>query len=114
MRESRTYGSVRGARGNSRPYRDRSEMQDCRPRTAVPRLPSPDCRPRMSPRAIRDTAWGGKPDLNTEFHWEGVPSGFSKDPFMLTMDTEKAKVEGLTTTACTAAAPRRGVPKRKK
>jgi hypothetical protein len=23
MRESRTYGSVRGARGNSRPYRDR-------------------------------------------------------------------------------------------
>jgi hypothetical protein len=22
MRESRTYGSVRGARGNSRPYRD--------------------------------------------------------------------------------------------
>jgi hypothetical protein len=23
MRESRTYGSVRGARGNSRPYRER-------------------------------------------------------------------------------------------
>jgi hypothetical protein len=23
MRESRTYGSMRGARGNSRPYRDR-------------------------------------------------------------------------------------------
>ncbi len=23
MRESRKYGSVRGARGNSRPYRDR-------------------------------------------------------------------------------------------
>ena len=26
MRESRTYGSVRGARGNSRPYRERSEL----------------------------------------------------------------------------------------
>src|SRR6202040_582151 len=26
MRESRTYGSVRGARGNSRPYRDRREF----------------------------------------------------------------------------------------
>ena len=25
MRESRTYGSVRGARGNSRPYRDRPQ-----------------------------------------------------------------------------------------
>ncbi len=27
MRESRTYGSVRGARGNSRPYRDRMLMR---------------------------------------------------------------------------------------
>jgi hypothetical protein len=27
MRESRTYGSVRGARGNSRPYRDRSVIR---------------------------------------------------------------------------------------
>ena len=26
MRESRTYGSVRGARGNSRPYRERPEL----------------------------------------------------------------------------------------
>ena len=26
MRESCTYGSVRGARGNSRPYRDRREF----------------------------------------------------------------------------------------
>jgi hypothetical protein len=26
MRESRTYGSERGARGNSRPYRDRREF----------------------------------------------------------------------------------------
>ena len=28
MRESRTYGSVRGTRGNSRPYRDRSGIRD--------------------------------------------------------------------------------------
>jgi hypothetical protein len=28
MRESRTYGSVRGARGNSRPYRDRSNIRE--------------------------------------------------------------------------------------
>ena len=26
MRESRTYGFVRGARGNSRPYRDRRDF----------------------------------------------------------------------------------------
>jgi hypothetical protein len=28
MRESRMYGSVRGARGNSRPYRDRSAIRE--------------------------------------------------------------------------------------
>ena len=29
MRESRTYGSVRGARGNSRPYRERRRLLRC-------------------------------------------------------------------------------------
>src|SRR2546423_15668598 len=29
MRESRTYGSGRGARGNSRPYRERSFLAQC-------------------------------------------------------------------------------------
>ena len=28
MRESRTYGSVRGALSNGRPYRDRQELLD--------------------------------------------------------------------------------------
>lgn len=28
MRESRTYGSVRGARSNARPYRDRFARND--------------------------------------------------------------------------------------
>src|ERR1051326_1149206 len=37
MRESRTYGSVRGARGNSRPYRDRPlKLVACR-------VPAPPC-----------------------------------------------------------------------
>ena len=34
MPELGTYGSVRGAAGNSRPYRE------CRPRPAVPRTPA--------------------------------------------------------------------------
>ena len=32
MRESRTYGSVRGALSNERPYRDRSARNDGSPR----------------------------------------------------------------------------------
>src|SRR5580704_12891867 len=43
MRESRTYGSVRGARGHSRPYRDRSEIRGAPSRIAL--------------RFIRATAW---------------------------------------------------------
>jgi hypothetical protein len=55
----------------------------------------------------------GKPEVNSEFQWEGVPSAFAKEPFLLTMDTDKTKLEGLKVTPCTAAAPvRRPVPKK--
>jgi hypothetical protein len=51
-----------------------------------------------------------KPVAGTEIQWEGVPSAFTKDPFMLTMDTEKANIDGLKTDPCAPAAP----PKKKK
>lgn len=44
----------------------------------------------------------GKPEPNTEFHWEGVPTEFTKDPFMLTMTVEKDKLD-LKSTPCSAA-----------
>ena len=56
-----------------------------------------------------DAALTGKPDAG-EIQWEGVPSAFTPEPFMLTMDTEKAKIEGLKTTPC-AVAPRPGAKK---
>jgi len=34
MRESRSYGSVRGAAGNGRPYRDRLPQRTDRPQVA--------------------------------------------------------------------------------
>jgi hypothetical protein len=60
-----------------------------------------------------DAALTGKPETGTEIQWEGVPSAFSKEPFMLTMDTEKAKIEGLKATPC-APPVRRGAAKKKK
>jgi hypothetical protein len=51
----------------------------------------------------KPVALSGKPDLNTEFHWEGVPTAFTKDPFMLTMTVDKSKIEGLKVTPCAAA-----------
>jgi hypothetical protein len=37
----------------------------------------------------------GKPEVGGVIQFEGVPSAFTKSPFMLTFDTEKDKIEGL-------------------
>jgi hypothetical protein len=60
-----------------------------------------------------DAALTGKPESGVEIQWEGVPSGFTKDPFILTMDTEKAKIENLKTTPCAAAPVKKAAPKKK-
>jgi tetratricopeptide (TPR) repeat protein len=42
-----------------------------------------------------DEALAGKPKVGSVIDFEGVPSAFTKDPFMLTFDVEKAKISGL-------------------
>jgi tetratricopeptide (TPR) repeat protein len=54
-----------------------------------------------------DKPLSGKIEPGAEVHWEGVPSAFTASPFLLTMDTEVAKIQGLKTTPCGAAPPRR-------
>lgn len=55
-----------------------------------------------------DAPHGAKVDPGTEIEFDGgVAAEFSGDPFMLTVDQEKAKVTGLPA----AAAPARGAPK---
>lgn len=75
----------------------------CRPKELIVAVPLPGNTPTPEITLKLDAAIAGKPELNQEFHWEGVPTAFTKDPFMLTMDTAKDKVEGLKTTPCTAA-----------
>jgi len=60
-----------------------------------------------------DAALNGKPETGTEVQFKGVPSGFVKEPFMLTMDAEKANIEGLKTTPCGAAPVKKAAPKKK-
>ena len=43
----------------------------------------------------------GKPDLNIEIRWEGIATAFTKNPFLLTMETESAKIHGLNASPCT-------------
>lgn len=73
---------------------------------AVP-VPGPDGAAPTTPRAEitlkLDAPLSGKPELNSEFHWEGIPVEFTKDPFMLTMTVEKSKIEGLKVEPCAAA-----------
>jgi len=40
-----------------------------------------------------DSPLAGKPQLGTDVEFSGVPSAFSKDPFMVTFDVEKSKVD---------------------
>ena len=42
-----------------------------------------------------DAALAGRPKVGEVIEFEGVPSAFSKSPFMLTFDVEKAKLTGL-------------------
>jgi hypothetical protein len=60
-----------------------------------------------------DAALTGKPDVGAEIQWEGVPSGFTKEPFLLTMDTEKAKIENLKSSPCATAPAKKAAPRKK-
>jgi hypothetical protein len=79
----------------------------CRSKELLVSVPEPD--QQNAPTVITlklDAALTGKPTPG-EIQWEGVPSAFTPDPFMLTMDTEKGKIDNLQVTPCApAAAPR--------
>lgn len=49
----------------------------------------------------------GKPEPGSEFQWQGVPSAFTAAPFLLTMDTESAKLDGLKSAPCGTAPVRK-------
>lgn len=58
-----------------------------------------------------DKALTGAPELRGEFHFEAIAKEFSPAPFLLTMEAEPAKVEGLKMAACAPAPARRSPAK---
>ena len=60
-----------------------------------------------------DAPLTGKPETGGTIQWTGVPKAFTKDPFMLTMEVEKAKLENLKTTPCGAAPAKKAGSKKK-
>ncbi|HEY6345369.1 MAG TPA: hypothetical protein VIY49_28065 [Bryobacteraceae bacterium] len=76
----------------------------CRPselRIAVtlPDAPQP-LQPEIAVKLPKPLA--GKPELNGEIRWEAVARAFTKDPFLLSMETESAKIQGLNVAPCAA------------
>ena len=79
---------------------------ECRSKTLLVAVPEPDQKSTLTAEITLklDAALTGKPTAGTEIVFEGaVPSAFTKDPFMLTLDIEKAKIDGLKTDPCTVA-----------
>lgn len=116
--------------GNGSQYFE-AELKD----TAVPQLrgtivkATPECRPKelaistlpsREPEIVLklDKALAGKLTGTPEIVWEGVPVEFRSSPFLLTMETEAAKISGIETAPCTPAprpAPRKpAAPKQTK
>lgn len=85
-----------------------AEATKCRAKEILVSVPLPDAQGAQKAEITLklDTPLTGKAEAGSEFLWEGVPTAFTKDPFMLTMDVEKAKIDGLKVTPC-------GVPARK-
>jgi hypothetical protein len=61
-----------------------------------------------------DAPLAGKPETGGTIQWTGVPKAFTKDPFMLTMETEKVKVENLKTSPCGVPPAKKAAPRKKK
>jgi tetratricopeptide (TPR) repeat protein len=81
----------------------------CRPKELLVAVPLPNAGPPQQAEILLklDKPLTGKPETGTEFQWEGVPSAFSASPFLLTMDTATATLQGLQSAPC-------AVPVRKK
>jgi len=86
----------------------------CRSKELLVAVPLPDAQgtPTAEITLKLDAALTGKPEAG-EIQWEGVPAAFTQDPFMLTMDTEKAKIEGLKSTPCAPPVQKKAAPKKK-
>jgi hypothetical protein len=94
-----------------------SGVPECKSKSILVAVPEPDQKSTLTAEITLklDAALTGKPTEGTEITFTGaVPSAFTKDPFMLTLDIEKAKIDGLKMDTCTVAPPKKAVTPAKK
>jgi hypothetical protein len=92
----------------------------CRSKELVLAVPEPGQQGKTPEITLKlDAALTGKPTPGETIEFDAVPRAFSKEPFMLTMETEKSKITGLKVEPCAGAAPahkgtKKAVTRRKK
>jgi hypothetical protein len=75
---------------------------ECRPsqlRIAI-RFPKDTQNPRPEVLLKLEKPLTGKPEIGGEMRWTGVAIAFSKEPFLLTMETEPTKIEEIRLSTC--------------
>jgi hypothetical protein len=74
----------------------------CRPKELLVAVPLPGApRPLQPEIALKlEKPLAGKPQPDAEFLFEGVPQSFAPSPFLLTMDADSSKFDGLRTSPC--------------
>ena len=78
----------------------------CHPTELLVAVPLPESEPKTEIRLKLDKPLAGKAEAGSELHWTGVPSAFTADPFLLTMDTESTTVK-TKLTPCTVGSARK-------
>jgi hypothetical protein len=85
----------------------------CRSKELVLSVPEPGQQGKTPEITLKlDAALTGKPTPGETIEFDAVPRAFSKEPFMLTMETEKSKITGLKVEPCAGAAPARKTTKK--
>jgi hypothetical protein len=75
---------------------------ECRPsqlRVAI-RFPKDTQNPRPEVLLKLEKPLTGKPEIGAEIRWTGVPRAFSKEPFLVTIETEPVKIEEVRLSPC--------------
>ena len=86
----------------------------CRSKELLVAIPEPGQTAKTPEITIKlDAPLTGRPAIGETIEWEGVPRAFTKEPFMLTMEAEKAKVTGLKVEPCAPAPVHRPATKKK-
>ncbi len=84
----------------------------CYPTEILVAVPEPDQKtaPVAEITLKFDPAFKGKPLVGQEFKFVAVPSAFTREPFMLTLDVDEEKLPDIKVDACPAPAAKKGAP----